>query len=380
MADDKDKKDNTTSGPSRASGSGSDTVSAAKISAGTSVGSVGQSPTPQSTASDKPFAGASGGSQAGSSHTTGAGSGSSTGSHGMGAGSSSAPQPGSSGMGTGSQASTARSATSGTQTGTGVGASGSSSTAGSMGSTGGTGSRMGTSGSSGTSATGSAMGKSAQSSTLASHTSQPMGGGAGATGAGQPNLGPEHQRHIAQPQAGQGNQQSQHGSSGSQTGMGRQSGGQSTAEQARQAASQAGEAVRETADQVSKFARETYEQASSWASDTMSGRSGRSGRSRYAGSGSRQSLDRVQSYAAQNPVVVGLVGLAAGLLIGSLLPRTRREDEMFGEWADEVRDQGLRYAHEMGQRGREYVEEAFAGEDPRTDKRESESRPGAGTH
>jgi hypothetical protein len=206
-----------------------------------------------------------------------------------------------------------------------------------------------------------------------------MGGGAGATGAGQPNLGPEHQRHIAQPQSGQGSMQGQHGSSGSQTGTGRQSGSQSAAEQARQAASQAGETVRQTADQVSKFARETYEQASSWASDTMSGRSSRSGRPRYARSGSRQGLDRVQSYAAQNPVVVGLVGLAAGLLIGSLLPRTRREDEMFGEWADEVRNQGLRYAHEMGQRGREYVEEAFSGEDPRFSKHESEFRPGAGT-
>jgi hypothetical protein len=76
--------------------------------------------------------------------------------------------------------------------------------------------------------------------------------------------------------------------------------------------------------------------------------------------------------------MVGLVGLAAGLLLGALLPRTRREDEMFGEWADEVREQGLRYAHEAAQRGRDYVEENFTGEDDRFGRHESEYRPGSG--
>jgi hypothetical protein len=71
-------------------------------------------------------------------------------------------------------------------------------------------------------------------------------------------------------------------------------------------------------------------------------------------------------------MVVGLVGLAAGLLLGALLPRTRRENEMFGEWADEVRNQGVRYAREAADRGREYVEEAFNGDDARFSRHDSE--------
>jgi hypothetical protein len=81
---------------------------------------------------------------------------------------------------------------------------------------------------------------------------------------------------------------------------------------------------------------------------------------------------------AENPIMVGLVGLAAGLLLGALLPRTRREDEMFGEWADEVREQGLRYAHDAAQRGRDYVEDNLMGEDAGFGRPESGSRPASG--
>jgi hypothetical protein len=85
-----------------------------------------------------------------------------------------------------------------------------------------------------------------------------------------------------------------------------------------------------------------------------------------------QARGGVQSYVSENPMVVGLVGLAAGLLLGALLPRTRRENEMFGEWADEVRNQGLRYARDAAERGRDYVEEAFSGDEARFSRHESE--------
>jgi ElaB/YqjD/DUF883 family membrane-anchored ribosome-binding protein len=150
-------------------------------------------------------------------------------------------------------------------------------------------------------------------------------------------------------------------------------------------AGQAAETAGEVYEQASDWARDTYEQASDWASDAYQQGSRRfnrvGGRSmkgvRGAGTG-------VQRYVAENPVMVGLIGLATGLLIGALLPRTRHEDEAFGEWADEVREQGLRYAHEMAQRGREYVEESFSGDDPRFAHHESEFRAGgrgtAGRH
>ncbi|MGY2052814.1 hypothetical protein [Methylobacterium sp. JK268] len=67
----------------------------------------------------------------------------------------------------------------------------------------------------------------------------------------------------------------------------------------------------------------------------------------------------VERFVTENPVLVGVVGLAAGLLLGSLLPRTRREDEAVGPWADEVREQGMRYAREATERGRQFVETAL---------------------
>jgi len=275
---------------SKNTGSGSDTLSAAKISAGTSVGNVGQSPMPQS-------------------------------SSGSGAGSSGGASGGSSG------------------------------------------------------------GSSAQSSTLASHTSKPMGGTGGTGASTQQASG-----------GGQGGQQRGGQGSGGQSSGGRSAGGQSSGasgagvmDQAKDMAGQAAETAGEVYEQASDWARDTYEQASDWASGAYQQGSRRfnrvGGRSmkgvRGAGTG-------VQRYVAENPVMVGLIGLATGLLIGALLPRTRHEDEAFGEWADEVREQGLRYAHEMAQRGREYVEESFSGDDPRFAHHESEFRAGgrgtAGRH
>jgi ElaB/YqjD/DUF883 family membrane-anchored ribosome-binding protein len=167
------------------------------------------------------------------------------------------------------------------------------------------------------------------------------------------------------------------------------------AERAQQGASEASERVRETADQVrkragevyedaSEWAQDTYERAAHWASDTLENQSGRMSQMRDRSAQTYgQVRGGIQNYVAENPMVVGLVGLATGLIIGALLPRTRRENEVFGEWADEVRNQGLRYAREATHRGREYVEEAFSGEDPRFSKHESEFRsdqPGTNRH
>jgi ElaB/YqjD/DUF883 family membrane-anchored ribosome-binding protein len=196
-------------------------------------------------------------------------------------------------------------------------------------------------------------GNPAQSSTLASHTSTPLGG--------------------------QSANKDQHSAAGQ---SGRSQGGQGQSKGAADTMKQGAEQVRERADEAyddaKEWMRETYESATSWASDAMGG-SNRTGGGRRRAVGNLGNTRRnVQEYVAQNPVMVGLVGLAAGLLLGALLPRTRRENEMFGEWADEVREQGMRYAHDVTQRGREYVEEAFSGDDPRFSKHESEFGPGPG--
>lgn len=266
------KSDGPKGGFNQNKGSGSDTASAAKISAGTSMGNVGESPMPHS-------------------------------------------QSGSGQMGAG-------------QSGSGQ----------------------------------SSAGQSAQGGTATSHTSKPMGGNAGPTGAGRDQGG--NQGYSSQSHSGQGSQ------GGSGQGQASQS---SMSDTARQVAGQAQQKAGEAYEQASEWAQDTYDRASSWASDAFDRGSDQLGNFKSR-SGQRFSGSGVQRYVAENPMVVGLVGLAAGLLLGALLPRTRREDEAFGEWADEVREQGLRYAQEATQRGREFVEESFAGDDPRFGRHESEFR------
>lgn len=186
-----------------------------------------------------------------------------------------------------------------------------------------------------------------QSATLAAHTSKPLGGHTTTGAAAGQSSGPEHLRHQDK-DAGQG-----------------------AADAAKRAASAASDSVRQAGaraqDRASGLydeARDMAEEAADWAS-------------RQAERGSRQLADvrrrgmqtaaegqrTVERFINENPVLVGVVGLAAGLLVGALLPRTRREDRTFGAWADEVRGQGLRYAREVTQRGREYVEHALGDEE-----------------
>ena len=232
-----------------------------------------------------------------------------------------------------------------------------------LGSSGGTSSSRG-SGSDTASAAGFASGGShnagsSQSPTLASHTSRPLGGTHGA-GSSTHTTG-------------------QAGSSAPSTAQAMQDKAQSAADTARQTAQSVGETVRNAADQVQRQARDIYEDASSWASDkyeSAARRAADAGRSLPDARDARQGVER---FIQENPVLVGVVGLAAGLVIGALLPRTRHEDRAFGHWADEVRDQGVRYARDMTQRGREYIEDAFSGDDPRFATHDRERQGGGGS-
>ena len=90
----------------------------------------------------------------------------------------------------------------------------------------------------------------------------------------------------------------------------------------------------------------------------------------------RSAQTGIERFATENPLMVGVMGLAAGLVIGALLPRTRHEDRAFGRWSDEVRDQGMRYARDATQRGREYVEDALGGDADDEEWRPEEERRG----
>ncbi|EIM27711.1 hypothetical protein [Microvirga lotononidis] len=213
-------------------------------------------------------------------------------------------------------------------------------------------------------------------------TGKPSGAQSGTTGnvsagtsvgnIGEPPMPHAHEQRSAQGSGATGGNQA----SGQQKGQSQQNAqeqGGSITDKAQQAADQARQKAGEAYEGASDWARDTYERASHWASDTYSGQRRRmnqmGGRSARAFGNARGG---VQSYVSENPMVVGLVGLATGLLLGALLPRTRRENEMFGEWADEVRNQGLRYARDAANRGREYVEDTFSGDEARFSRHESE--------
>ena len=122
------------------------------------------------------------------------------------------------------------------------------------------------------------------------------------------------------------------------------------------ARAQAGDTVRAARDR----AGEAYEDARSWAEDRYETQRRRA--ADLADRGTRrlhEGRTATEQFVSENPLLVGVVGLAAGLLLGALLPRTRQEDQALGPYADDLRDQGIRYARDLTHRGRAFVETAL---------------------
>ncbi len=122
------------------------------------------------------------------------------------------------------------------------------------------------------------------------------------------------------------------------------------------------DAAGRAASSVRDGVEQGYEAASDWASDQYesASRNVTYARRRSAAEFNR-SRQTVEGFVEENPIMVGVVGLAAGLLIGALLPTTRRENQYFGRYADEVRSEGYRYAHDAVEQGRHLLEENLKG-------------------
>ena len=151
----------------------------------------------------------------------------------------------------------------------------------------------------------------------------------------------ETEKHYS----GQGGGTGAHGSAGKQADAG------SIVEQAtttaREGLKSAADAAKSATEAVRSTASDAYGRASQTVGDA---------RRRSAAHVTRHRRG-VEAFVEENPVMVGVVGLAAGLLIGALLPTTRRENQVFGRYADEVREQGMRYARELAEQGKSMVEE-----------------------
>jgi len=98
------------------------------------------------------------------------------------------------------------------------------------------------------------------------------------------------------------------------------------AETLRQKAAEVGEAVHDVADTVGQRTHEYYEQ----------GRSAGRRLSHGLEVGYQSGAEQFQSAVHEYPLGVGIGFAAIGALLGLLLPRTRREDELLGERSDEL--------------------------------------------
>lgn len=112
-------------------------------------------------------------------------------------------------------------------------------------------------------------------------------------------------------------------------------------------------------DDVRSQARGVYREARAKVSDLR----------RHTPNSPEAARESIGDFIESNPAMLALVGVAAGLIVGALLPGTRKEDEMFGRYADDAKDQGMRYARDLVDQGRTYVEDTF-----------EQAREGAATH
>lgn len=120
------------------------------------------------------------------------------------------------------------------------------------------------------------------------------------------------------------------------------------------------ERVTEGVDSARQWAGDRYDAARDQVSDSVERTRGYVSDVADRGSAhlARQ-RSRLEVFVAENPALVGVVGIAAGLILGSLLPRTTQEDRAVGPYADEARSQGLRFAREAMHSGRAYVDAAL---------------------
>ena len=128
---------------------------------------------------------------------------------------------------------------------------------------------------------------------------------------------------------------------------------EAAAEAAREQASHAYDWAEHAYEDSSRWAKDRFERGSEWASDTYD-EAARTSRRSY-----RRARDGAGEFIDENPLIIGALGLAAGLLIGALLPISRKEHRVFGPVRDDLRERGYRYGRDAVQRARHVAEEGY---------------------
>ena len=112
----------------------------------------------------------------------------------------------------------------------------------------------------------------------------------------------------------------------------------------------AGDAARGGASYASDSARRARSGAGHYSRETAAAAR------RYGRQGYGYSRERFEYARVEHPLAVGLGALAAGVLAGLAVPRTRVEDEQFGRYSREAKDFAGDAAHEAYDRGRRVAE------------------------
>jgi ElaB/YqjD/DUF883 family membrane-anchored ribosome-binding protein len=128
------------------------------------------------------------------------------------------------------------------------------------------------------------------------------------------------------------------------------------------------EAAHDVSDRVSEAAHSVSERASH-AKERVQHSVSRTGhRVRQR---ARQTGRRAQQSFEQDPLVMGAIGIAAGALLGALIPESDKERELMGDARDRVLDRATALAREKGEQIREVAEHA---KDAAVEEAKSEAR------
>ena len=76
------------------------------------------------------------------------------------------------------------------------------------------------------------------------------------------------------------------------------------------------------------------------------------------GTAVRQRTGRLRSTVERNPMGLAVAGVAAGFIVGTLVPSTRVENEQMGDMSDRLKDTAKETAAEAAERGKQVAGEA----------------------
>ncbi|NNC71882.1 MAG: hypothetical protein HKN78_03295 [Sphingomonadaceae bacterium] len=116
--------------------------------------------------------------------------------------------------------------------------------------------------------------------------------------------------------------------------------------------------VKDRATEVSENVRDSYRATKAKAEETYEAAAARTGEF-YAGARERAGVagERTAAAVKSNPIAAVVGGLGIGMLLGALLPRSRREAEMLGPYGSKITDRARDAANAARAVGEEKLDE-----------------------